>query len=92
MHDVDPAKLLDRRGVIVDAQIGNRVRRSHVAAVLADDEERGRLLPPAVASRGLRRRECVEEALGERLACRCLERSPEGVTVSSETRMFPCAA
>ena len=50
VHGVDPAKLIDRREVIVDAQIGNRVRHADVAAVLADDEERGRLLPPAVAS------------------------------------------
>ena len=62
-----PTELLDRRGMVVHAQVGDGIRRAHVAPVLADDEQRGGLLAAPVASGGLCRRERLEQALGKRL-------------------------
>src|SRR6185503_13156778 len=72
-------ELADRRRMVVDAQVDDDVGQAAVAAVRLDDEQPGRLLPAPVAPRSLRRREEREQALGERLPGRRLERLREGV-------------
>ncbi len=71
---VETGELLDRPLVVVDAEIDEHVREAGVAAVALDDEQRGGLLAAAVAARGLRRREAVEQALRERPSGRAGER------------------
>ena len=63
---VEAAQLLDRRRVIVDAQIDERVRETCVASVALDDEDGGRLLASLVPAGRLRCRERLEQALRER--------------------------
>ena len=62
---VEAAQLLDRRLVVVDAEVDERVGEPRVAAVALDDEHGGRLLPPLVAAGRLCRRERLEQALGQ---------------------------
>ncbi len=71
---VDPFQLLDRMWVVVDAEIDGDVAFAAVAAVLADDEERGRLPPAPIPPGEFRRRKTVEQALAERPCRRSLER------------------
>ena len=76
---VEATELGERIGVVVDAQIDERVRQARVAAVALDDEQ-GRGLPPATVATGrLGRVEAVEQPLGERRARRRLERLRERV-------------
>ena len=56
VEPVDPLQLLDRLGMVVDAEVDGDVARAAVAAVLADDEEGGRLPAAPVAARRPRRR------------------------------------
>ena len=79
MERVQPLELLDRARMVVDAQVDDRVARSAVATVLADDEERGRLLSAPVASRCLGGVEAGEQPLRERPAGRPFERPRERV-------------
>ena len=92
MELVEPAQLLDRPRVIVDAEVDERVGEPAVAAVALDDEQRRRLLAAPVAARGLRGGEAVEQPLGERRAGAASKVSASASTVSAETRMFPWAA
>ena len=79
VHPVDPSQLDERVGVIVHAEIDEYVGKARVAPVALDDDERSGLASAAVAARRLRRVEAVEEALGEPLAGRGLERLRERV-------------
>ena len=74
VEPVEAAKLLDGPLVVVDAEVDERVRQPRVAAVPLDDEQRRRLLAAAVAARGLRRGEAVDQPLGERPTGRGRER------------------
>ena len=69
---VEPAELLDRARVIVDAQVDQHIGEPGVATVALDDEEGGRLLAAAVAARGLGGGKAVEQPLRQR-AARALE-------------------
>ena len=73
MKAVDALELLDRLRMVVDAQVDGDVARAAVAAVLADDEERGRLPPAPVAAGRLGGGEAGEQPLGERPPRRALE-------------------
>ena len=66
MQPVEPPQLLDRRLVVVDAQVDERVGEAGVAAVALDDDQRRRLLAAFVAARGLSSGQRLEQALGER--------------------------
>ena len=79
VQPVEPSELAERVGVVVDAEVDERVREPRVAAVALDDEERRRLPAAAVAARGLGGVEAVEQPLGERRARRRLERLRERV-------------
>ena len=91
MQAVQPPQLLDRRRVVVDAQVDEDVGQPRVAAVPLDDEERGRLLSAPVAARRLRGGEAVDQALRQRAPRVRLNVSASASTVSGPTRMFPCA-
>ena len=65
---VEAAQLVDRRLVIVDAEVDEDVGEAGVAAVALDDDQRRGLLAALVAARRLRRRERLDQALGERSA------------------------
>ena len=71
---VEPAELVDRRGMVVGAQVDDDVREAGVAAVRLDDEERGGLLPAPVAAGRLPGGEAAEQPLGQREAWGPLER------------------
>ena len=60
--------------MVVDAEIHEDVRKTCVATVALDDEERRGLLAASVATCGLGGGERIEEAFGERLARARLER------------------
>ena len=89
---VDPLQLLDRLGMVVDPEVDRDVVRAAVAAVLADDEEGGRLPAPPVAARRLGGGEADEEPLGERCSAEASKVAASASTVAADTRMFPCAA
>ena len=78
MDSVEPAQLLDRALVVVDAEVDDEVGEPGVAAVALDDEQRGGLLAAPVAARSLRGGEALDQALGQR-AGRRLERLRERV-------------
>ena len=67
MDPQEPRELLDRRLVVVDPEIDERVGEPRVAALVSDDEQRRRLLAPPVASCRLSGCEAGDEPLGERL-------------------------
>ena len=92
MEAVEAAELLDRALVVVSAQVDEDVGEASIAAVLLHDEQRCRLLAPAVATGGLGCGEAVDQPRGERSPCGRRERVDHGSTVLAETRMFPCAA
>ena len=86
-------ELRDRRLVVVDAQVDEHVREPRVAAVSLDHEQRRGLLAAPVAARRLRRRERVQQACGEAGGPHdASNEAASASTVSTETRMFPCAA
>ena len=79
MDPVQARELDDRLGVVVDAQVEHHVRQPGVAAVTFDDEERGRLLSPAVSAGGLCGGEAFQQPFPERPAGRRGERLGECV-------------
>lgn len=82
MDREQPAELLERSFVVVDAEVDQDVGEPRVALLRADDEKTGRLLPAAVATGRLRRVEAVEKALGKGPAgCRleCLGERVDGL-------------
>jgi hypothetical protein len=70
---VDPAQLLDRTLVVVDAKVDEDVRESGVPPIALDHEQRRRLLPTAVAAGCLCSHETFEQPLHERQALGLLE-------------------
>ena len=66
MERVQPAQLGNRKLVVVDAQVDDRVGQVSVARVLFDYQQRGRLLTAAVAAGLLRGGQALDEALGQR--------------------------
>ena len=89
---VDPLQLFDRPGMVVDPEIDCDVVRAAVAAVLADDEEGGRLPATPVAARSLGGGEADEEPLREGAPAEASKVAASASTVAVDTRMFPCAA
>ena len=65
----DPPQLLDRRSVLVDAEVDEGVRERRIAGVPLDDEQCGGLLPATVAPCGLRGGETVDQPVGEGSPC-----------------------
>ena len=89
---VEPAELLDRSRVVVDAEVDQRVGEPGVATALLDDEQRGRLLPAPVAAGRLGGGEAFDQPLRERCPSAASNVSASASTVSPETRMLPWAA
>lgn len=63
---VETSQLDERIGMVVDAEIDERVRESCIAAVALDNQHGGRLAATAIASGRLGGVEAIEQALGER--------------------------
>ncbi len=92
MQAVQPGELGDGRLVVVHAEVDEDVGEPRVAAVALDDEERRRLLPAAVAAGGLRGGEASISRSASGRPAEATKVVASASTVSSATRMFPCAA
>src|SRR5919201_1054743 len=77
VQPVEAAELLDRSLMVVDAEIDEDVRQPCVPALRLHDEQRRRLLSPAVPACRLRSGETVDETIGERPAGGLEERALE---------------
>ena len=88
MEAEEAPQLVDRRFVIVDAEVDEDVREAGIATVALDDQERRRLLAAAVSAGGLRRGQAFQQALREWPVAPS-KVSASASTVSPETRRFP---
>jgi hypothetical protein len=79
MELVEARKLLDRMLVVVHAQVDQDVGQRRIAALSLHDQDRCRLLAPAVAARRLGRGEGREQPVGQQRVRRSLEGLGEGV-------------
>ena len=76
VEGVEPRELGDRLGMVVGSQVDGDVE-ALVASTLAGDEERCRLLAPAIAAGRLGGRQRGQEPFGQRPAGGLLERARE---------------